>query len=82
MPDHLHALLVFPYNRDMSEVVASWKGYHGKHHDVRWQENYFDHRIRSRDELKEKEAYIRMNPVRKNLCRYPEEWPWVLSCTP
>jgi putative transposase len=82
MPDHLHALLIFPYNQDMGDIVASWKGYHDKHLAVRWQENYFDHRIRNRQQLEEKDAYIRMNPVRRGLCRFPEDWPWQLSCTP
>jgi putative transposase len=80
MPDHLHALLTFPYDTDMGDIVGAWKGYHDKHHDIHWQENYFDHRIRSRAELEEKAMYIRMNPVRKNLCRNPEDWPWVISC--
>jgi len=80
MPDHLHALLTFPYDKDMRAIVASWKGYHAKHLGVRWQGNFFDHRIRNQDELDEKAAYIRLNPVRKNLCTHEEAWPWVISC--
>jgi REP element-mobilizing transposase RayT len=82
MPDHLHALLTFPYDKDMGAVIAAWKGYQAKRLGIRWQGNYFDHRIRHRDELEEKAAYIRLNPVRKNLCQRDEEWPWMLSCAP
>ncbi len=80
MPDHLHALLTFPYDKAMGTVVAAWKGYQAKHLGIRWQGNYFDHRIRGRGELDEKAAYIRLNPVRRNLCMREDAWPWVLSC--
>jgi REP element-mobilizing transposase RayT len=80
MPDHFHALLIFPCDKDMSAIVASWKGYQAKQLGIRWQGNYFDHRIRNRDELDEKAAYIRLNPLRKNLCMHEEEWPWVIAC--
>ena len=79
MPDHLHALLTFSNDKAMGTVVASWKGYQAKHLGIHWQGNYFDHRIRDRGELQKKAAYIRLNPVRENLCLTEEAWPWVLS---
>lgn len=82
MPDHLHALLTFPNDKAMGTVVAAWKGYQAKHLGIKWQGNYFDHRIRNQGELQEKAAYIRLNPVRRNLCLTEETWPWVLSCIP
>ncbi|HEX7632022.1 MAG TPA: hypothetical protein VF388_07820 [Lacunisphaera sp.] len=81
MPDHLHALLVFPYDRSMDDIIGAWKGYQTKHLQISWQENFFDHRIRDQHELKEKEAYIRRNPVVKGLCAKEADWPWVISCT-
>jgi len=80
MPDHLHALLVFPFDQDMGRILASWEGYQTKHLRIRWQGNYFDHRIRDRHDLDEKAAYIRLNPVRKGLCAKEADWPWILSC--
>ena len=80
MPDHIHALLAFPYDKAMGTIIAAWKGYQAKRLGVCWQGNYFDHRIRDRNELDEKAAYIRLNPVRKNLCAQEDAWPWVLSC--
>jgi putative transposase len=76
MPDHLHALLSFPADQAMSEVVGAWKRYQSKQRNMHWQANYFDHRIRSLKELDDKAAYIRYNPVVKNLCAKPEDWPW------
>ena len=32
--------------------------------------------MRSRDHYEEQLAYVRMNPVRKELVRTPEEWPY------
>jgi hypothetical protein len=80
MPDHLHALLIFPSTQAMGAIVGSWKGYHANHLGLAWQDNFFDHRIRNRDELQESEAYIRLNPVRRNLCTEQNAWPWLISC--
>lgn len=77
MPDHLHALLAFPPDKKMSDVIGIWKGFQAKQHGIRWQNNYFDHRIRNDPELTEKAAYIRNNPVAKGLCTHEDEWPWV-----
>jgi REP element-mobilizing transposase RayT len=77
MPDHLHALLSFPKHETMSRVISEWKRYQIRTQGIRWQENYFDHRIRNTAEYLEKAVYIRNNPVAKGLCDKPEDWPWV-----
>ncbi|MSU48114.1 MAG: hypothetical protein EXS37_03330 [Opitutus sp.] len=79
MPDHLHALLVFPPPSAMSRIVGEWKKYHNRHNQLLWQEGYFDHRIRDTREFEEKAAYIRRNPVVKDLCAHPEDWPWFID---
>jgi putative transposase len=79
MPDHLHAIMCFPASARMSEVLGAWKGYLAKNQSIRWQDNYFDHRLRNDDERIEKAHYIRMNPVRAGLCQDPKDWPWVLE---
>jgi REP element-mobilizing transposase RayT len=79
MPDHLHALLVFPREAAMSQVIGAWKSYLAKRFGLRWQDNYFDHRIRNDAELLEKQAYIRRNPVVKGLCLKEDDWPWILE---
>ncbi|HWA24306.1 MAG TPA: hypothetical protein VG734_01430 [Lacunisphaera sp.] len=79
MPDHIHALLTFPSNRDMRVIVGRWKGWQVRTLGIRWQENFFDHRIRSPQELQLKAKYIRENPVVKNLCPSAKDWPWVIG---
>ena len=79
MPDHLHALLSFNPEKNMSEWIGIWKKYHHRNNYIKWQENYFDHRIRNDKELELKSTYIRHNPVVKGLCTIPELWPWTLE---
>ena len=79
MPDHIHALLSFGATRRMSSVVGDWKRWHHLKHGIRWQENFFDHRLRRDEWLEQKALYIRRNPVVNGLCSKPEDWPWVLD---
>jgi len=80
MPDHLHALLVFPREPGMSETIRGWKRLMARSFGIRWQENYFDHRIRNDEEAAEKWKYILLNPIVKNLCAIEDDWPWWWSC--
>ena len=80
MPDHLHALLALPPEQCMSDTIGAWKRFQARQHGIRWQKNYFDHRIRDTRQFEEKAAYIRRNPVVKNLCATESEWPWVVAC--
>jgi putative transposase len=76
MPDHLHALLVFPRTEVMSAIVGKWKRGATRLRGVVWQSNYFDHRIRHEAEREEKWRYIRCNPVVKGLCTNEDDWPF------
>ncbi len=76
MPDHLHALVSFPRDRDMKHVVSQWKEITAKKTGVTWQRDYFDHRLRNDESYLEKAHYIRMNPVRKGLIAANEVWPF------
>jgi putative transposase len=79
MPDHAHALLAFPREAYMSRVIGEWKHYAVRQVKIRWQANYFDHRIRDSRNLEEKHAYILRNPVVRGLCSREADWPWVLT---
>ncbi len=79
MPDHLHAVIAFPPDVSMSRTIGDWKHYQEHTLGIGWQDGYFDHRLRHDDEFEEKCAYIRMNPVRQELCAVPEAWPWVVE---
>jgi hypothetical protein len=76
MPDHIHAMLAFPQAPGMSAIVANWKRGTARFQQVRWQENYFDHRIRHARESFETWEYIRQNPVAKGLCVAKDDWLW------
>ena len=77
MPDHVHAMLSFPVQESMSATIGAWKSYTTRRLGVRWQANYFDHRIRDQHNLQVKGAYILRNPVVKGLCEREVDWPWV-----
>jgi putative transposase len=76
MPDHLHALISFPRDREMKRVVANWKEIVAKRTGANWQRDFFDHRLRAAESFEEKARYIRMNPVRAGLVTSPEAWPF------
>jgi hypothetical protein len=42
-----------------------------------WEEESFDHVLRSDESLEGKCEYIRQNPVRRGLVRRAEEYPWL-----
>jgi len=77
MPDHAHALLSFPIEAQMSRAIGDWKRYTARRPGIKWQTNYFDHRIRDGHGLAEQYAYILRNPVVKELCADEAAWPWV-----
>jgi putative transposase len=77
MPDHLHAIIAFSREPGMRTAMKNWKRFVAHKHKVNWQRDFFDHRLRSDQELQEKSSYIVMNPVRKGLSERAEDWPWV-----
>jgi putative transposase len=77
MPDHLHGIVTFPHSYFMRKSISSWKRWIAKSHSVKWQRDFFDHRLRSHESASEKAKYIRMNPVRTGLVSTSDEWPFV-----
>jgi putative transposase len=77
MPDHLHMLVSTPWNMEMAKVVGSWKQWLSREYRIKWQENFFDHRLRRDESGEQKWHYIRDNPVRAGLVENPEDWPWI-----
>jgi len=47
MPDHVHGLFSFPAHEEMRKVMASWKSFTAKKIGVRWQRDFFEHRLRT-----------------------------------
>jgi putative transposase len=81
MPDHIHVLLT--PRTSLEKAVQFIKGgfsYRakkdlGSNLEV-WQKGFSDHRIRDASDYRLHQIYIRQNPVRKNLCRRAEEYPY------
>ena len=78
MPDHLH---LFCAPRDLhfniDQWITFWKRQFSRQHldrDWAWQRRAFHHRLRNRIEYEEKLAYVRENPLRKNLVKASDEW--------
>jgi REP-associated tyrosine transposase len=89
MPDHVH-LLFTPlrrpdgWNYSLPEIVHLVKGTSAKRINRLlqrtgqvWQEEFFDHVLRSNDSLAQKMDYICQNPVRAGLVISEEEYPWL-----
>jgi REP element-mobilizing transposase RayT/mono/diheme cytochrome c family protein len=82
MPDHLHALISFPYEQPMKQIMADWKRFLSTQLEIEWQRDFFDHRLRKEESYREKADYIRANPVRAGLVTRPEEWPFFWTANP
>ena len=80
MPDHVHALVAFDNFVAMSSIIRDWKRFHTRRNQVRWQDGYFDHRLRNeREQLDQQVEYILSNPFVKGLCAQDDNWPWVIN---
>ena len=44
---------------------------------IKWQRDFFEHRLRSDENWREKADYILANPVRKGLVTEVSQWPFV-----
>jgi len=89
MPDHVHLLLqplrngdAWPFPLvDILQCLKSATAHRinkSLHHEGPvWEEESFDHVLRSDESLKEKAQYIRQNPVRRGLVQRPEDYRWL-----
>jgi|SRR5580704_13145805 putative transposase len=82
MPDHVHLLV--SGQGESSDAWAAvvlfkqetgfWLGQHRQ--EIRWQKDFFDHVLRSDEDLGTQVRYIAGNPVRKNLVKDWREYPF------
>jgi len=89
MPDHVHLLLtplqdIDGWSNGLPAILKLIKGASARSANKLlgtsgpvWQEESFDHVLRSQDSLEEKLEYIRQNPVRRGLVRKPEDYGWL-----
>ena len=79
MPDHLHLLAILSERLSLSRIVGKLKALTEpalRGGDLRWQGNFFEHRLRPEDHTSDYARYIFLNPYRAHLIRRGEEWPW------
>ncbi len=84
MPDHLHLFARAARTADPLAVwMKMWKSVSArkllalqKTTAPFWQKDYFDRFLRSGENYSEKWAYVAANPVRANLCKIPDAWPF------
>ncbi len=83
MPDHWHALIGVNDPLTISRVVQDIKwtssrrlNRHRNRTDPLWQHQFWDRFVRHMEEFSHRLAYMHLNPVRKCLVKYPEDWKW------
>jgi putative transposase len=87
MPDHFHVLAEGTESgSDLREFVRVFKlrtafEFRQSHHKRLWEMSYYDHILRSADAVEDAACYIWWNPVRKQLCLLPHEFPFSGSQT-
>ena len=84
MPDHVHFFCRAETEAEpLPRFVQAWKQWTSKRM-VRelglsapiWQEEFFDHVLRSSESYSEKWNYVKDNPVRAGLVQNADEWRW------
>lgn len=87
MPEHVHLLLSEPERGTLARALQSLKCASARMArgapiaDMGgrvpfWQTRYYDRYMRDYDEFSETLRYIHRNPVKRELCPSPEQWPW------
>ncbi len=84
MPDHVHFFCSPEQDAlSLSKFLQRWKEWTSKHIKCElsdrqpvWQEEFFDHVIRSKESYSQKWEYVRQNPVRAGLVGNADDWPW------
>lgn len=82
MPNHVHVLIT--PKADLPRILKVIKGgtaraanqILGATGRTFWQEEFYDHLVRNREEFRRIRNYIELNPVRAGLVTSPEEFPF------
>jgi REP element-mobilizing transposase RayT len=84
MPDHVHFFCSAELeSKTLQTFMQRWKEWSSKRakrelgfREDLWQEEFFDHVLRSSESYREKWDYVRQNPVRAGLVANADDWPW------
>ncbi|WP_455210294.1 REP-associated tyrosine transposase [Kaarinaea lacus] len=83
MPDHLHWLVQLGADTNLAKVMSTVKGWstsqirqttNNNNHNI-WQRGYFDHALRSDEDVQSVARYIVANPLRAGLVGHIGEYP-------
>jgi len=82
MPNHVHILL--EPHRPLAKITGAIKGVAARDANATlgrtgkpfWQDESFDHWVRTAAEQERIRQYIEWNPVKANLAARPEDWKW------
>jgi putative transposase len=81
MPQHIHLFIRVSGETTLGRWVGGLKRAMGRvlesNGGLVWQPGFFDHLLRHDESYAEKWAYVRDNPVRKNLVTKWEDWPYL-----
>jgi REP element-mobilizing transposase RayT len=61
----------------IQQTISLWKRWTALQLKVQWQRDFFEHRLRSEENWRQKADYIWDNPVRKGLVKNAQDWPYV-----
>ena len=70
-------LVGVPGDAQLAKLIRDFKRITARVAKVRWQRNFFDHRLRHDESEAEKFEYICQNPVRAGLIEMEDDWPFV-----
>ncbi len=84
MPDHVHFFCSAELgDKALPTFMRAWKQWTSKRIGRElnllgtvWQEEFFDHVLRSSESYSQKWDYVRENPRRAGLVKRSDEWPW------
>lgn len=84
MPDHVHFFCKpTPEACKLLELIQQWKQWTSKRikNELKlegsiWQNEFFDHLLRSHESYSEKWIYVEQNPVRAGLVEQARDWPF------
>lgn len=83
MPDHYHILMFLIGSTSLSDLMKSIGKYTARRlnrmfrcHGQLREDGFHDHRCRNEDDIADRLSYIELNPVRAELVKKPEDWPF------
>jgi len=83
MPDHIHLVVTPKEGKTISQLMHSFKLYTARQiGDLLkmtggiWQSSFYEHALRSSQDVENIMEYIHNNPVRANLISSPEQYRW------